>query len=153
MTARKSLGWIMGLGALALMVAADAHAWGNKKHQCPHDQRDRLFEELDLDSDRKAKLDALHEARRDTMKEMKNQRESLTAELREMMDRGATDAEITAKVDALVNNWKALRSSMDEHIEEMREFLTPVQQAKLALRFAEKGAHHGHGKGKGCFEE
>lgn len=137
----KLLRWLPTVLAAAVLASAPAtgvQAAGPEKRDARTEERDKMFKEVGLSAEQKAKFEALQQARHQGLLTLREERERLMQDLRNLLDRGAAEAELTAKLEKIRTNWKALSEAMERHMEETQNLLTPVQRARFTLWMAEK---------------
>ena len=104
----------------------------------------RLKEELGLTD---AQADKLKAARKDQMEAMKAlmEKQKLDVDsLRLLVDKKASDAELTKAIATVKADHEALQAQEKKQREAMAALLTPIQQAKMIIQMSERmGRGHG----------
>ena len=108
-----------------------------------------MKKELGLSKDQAAKSKAATMANHEAMKTAGNKVKADLANLQVLVDKKASDAELTTSLNTLDADRKAMQAQQQKHIDAMRAILTPTQQAKMALKLGEHMSEGMMGKGMG----
>lgn len=124
-------------GAIALTTAAGPalaemdKEGGKGKDRFPHIER--MAKKLDLTSAQVDQLKKYAGAHREAMAPLMKQAKEQMRSLRDLVEKKASDAELTAALAKLKSTRKTIQAENDKHMDQTGAVLTPMQQAKTAL--------------------
>ncbi len=95
--------------------------------------RQQAADYLGLTQEQKDKLAELRKTNMEALRPLREARAKLLKELAELVKANAKDADLTAKLDQLKENQKAIREQGEKNREAVAAILTPMQQAKAVL--------------------
>ncbi len=104
--------------------------------------------DLGLTEDQKDQMREANKANRTAMAPLISQMQNDREDLKALVDKKAKDEALTQALDKLKKDGEAIRKEQAKHREAIAGILTPLQQAKMALRMGR--GHGGWGKGKAC---
>jgi Spy/CpxP family protein refolding chaperone len=108
--------------------------WGKEGHE-------RMKKELGLTDDQADKMKAAGKAQMEAMKPLMEKRKLDIDSLRVLVDKKAADKDLTAAIEGIKADQKAVEEQWKKHREAMAALLTPMQQAKSVLMMGEMGEH------------
>jgi Spy/CpxP family protein refolding chaperone len=128
--------FVMGCAlAAAAPAAADAAAEARPEHRDPFA---RLAERLNLTADQSAKLKPVFQRHFDEMKALRRSQRDLIHRLRDLVEDRADDAKIAPVLKELKDSQKAADAARARLQDEAERVLTPTQQAKFVIEFADR---------------
>ena len=153
-----------GLLTVSARAQDDAPPPEQSEHQDAGKMADRMKEKLALTDDQAAKLKDAMKAHGDAMKPIGQQLKDGIKKLAGQIKSKATDADIQASLDSLKTARKAMADEQEKFHDGLAAFLTPTQQAKMAVGAAmrmhrereehgPKGKHGPKGADKGGDEK
>lgn len=111
---------------------------------------DRAKKNLGLTDDQASKMKDLFKSQMEANKPLRDQMKIDMDTLQQKVDLKASDADIKKLLDKLDGEQKEMQASRDKMKDQMREILTPTQQAKMVLGMRRMGMGRMHGwKGHG----
>jgi Spy/CpxP family protein refolding chaperone len=141
----------LGLGAALLFSAPPLRAdEAGDKGQPPKDapglaeqgehpggqHGDMMKKKLDLSDEQDQKMKEAHKANQAAMKPLKEKLKIDVDTLRLLVDKKASDSELSKALDELHKDRLAMQALQEKHIAELKAILNPMQQAKLAVSMA-----------------
>jgi hypothetical protein len=143
MKALKRIASAMFVGTLLLAVPT-LHADEMMDHGHGHwDKYAMLKKQLGLSDDQVSQWKAADKDQHDQMKLLADQAKADLAELAVQVDQKASDAVLTASLDTLMADHKAIEASKQKQMEAIRDILTPLQQAKAVEMMYGDHGHRG----------
>jgi Spy/CpxP family protein refolding chaperone len=143
MQALKRIVSAMFIGTL-LLAAPTMHADEMMDHGHGHwDKFAMLKKQLGLTEDQVSQWKAADKSEKDAMKLLGDQAKADLAQLAVLVDQKASDEVLTAGLNTLMADHKAIEASKQKQMDAIREILTPMQQAELVGMM-----YGGHGRGK-----
>jgi Spy/CpxP family protein refolding chaperone len=109
---------------------ASGESWGSG-HQAG------IFKDLGLDAGQSENLKAAWKEQAETAKPLREKRKADFEQLRALVDRKASDNDLSAAINALKADQQALEEQRKKQQEAIAALLTPRQQALLVLRMGE----------------
>lgn len=103
----------------------------------------QMKDDLGLTDDQAAKMKAIHKENHEATKALRNKVDADLANLKVLVDKKASDTELSALIATLKSDHEALQAAEKKHRDAMQQILTPLQQAKMVIQMGE----HRHGKG------
>jgi Spy/CpxP family protein refolding chaperone len=129
-----------------LLAAPTMYADEMMDHGQGHGHWDKfgmLKKQLGLTEDQVTQWKAADKSEKDAMKLLGDQAKADLAQLAVLVDQKASDEVLTASLNTLMADHKAIEASKQKQMDAIRELLTPMQQAELV------GMMYGrHGRGK-----
>jgi Spy/CpxP family protein refolding chaperone len=119
-------------------------AWGKERGE-------HMKKELGLSDEQAEKFKAARKAQMEAMKPLREKQKLDIDSLRVLVDKKASDKDLSAAIESIKADHKAIEEQEKKHREAMAALLTPMQQAKFILSMGEMGEHMMHGMmgGKG----
>ncbi|HTA17199.1 MAG TPA: Spy/CpxP family protein refolding chaperone [bacterium] len=133
-----------------LLLAAPAlHADAMTDNGHGHwDKFDMLKKQLGLTEDQVSQWKAADKSQMEAMKLLGDQAKADLAELAVLVDQKASDEVLTASLNTLMADHKAIEASKQKQMDAIRAILTPMQQAKLVgMMYGHSGHRGGMGGG------
>ena len=93
----------------------------------------KLLETIDLTEDQSAKFIPLFQDFRKNFRELRDQRRDLVDHLADLVDSNATDGELNAGIQELIDLGEKMEKQRDDFLSECRSILTTKQLAKLVI--------------------
>ena len=103
------------------------------------DRLEKMKEKLGLSDDQVSKLKALFKSQRSVTKPLRDKLKSDMDDLQKKVDAKASDADLKKVLDSLSDDRKNLEAARQKMVDQIREILTPLQQAKFVLAMRERG--------------
>jgi Spy/CpxP family protein refolding chaperone len=130
-----ALGFLAALALPGIRLSAEM----NMKDHGGMDKKmmDRMMKKLDLSDSQAKQMKALHKEQRTENEELCGKMDANLASLKVLIEKKASDAELTALVSTLQDEYKAMHMAQHENCEAMLKILTPLQQAKMLVNMHE----------------
>jgi Spy/CpxP family protein refolding chaperone len=142
--------WVLGLGAALLFSSPllRADEGGGDKGQPPMamggegeghpggPHGDMMKKKLELSDEQEKKMKEEHKANEAVIKPLREKIKIDVDTLRLLVDKKASDSELSKALDELQADRKALQAQQEKHISDLRAILNPMQQAKMAVSMA-----------------
>lgn len=130
-----------GLLALALLLAAPMAALaGEGGHEGKGKHKEGMMKALNLTDEQKEKFKAIQDERKAVAKEFKEKVKDVREKLQKEVDAATpNDAAIKSLLDELESAMNTRQQKMEAIKQKTKALLTPVQQAKIALKFGKNG--------------
>jgi len=151
----KNMGFAAGLAAVLFLGApftarADEDGATGGKGNGGGKNIEQLKKELHLTDDQVAKIKSLRESRRPEMESLQKQMKTDVETLRSKIKAKASEGEISSAKEKVKADREAMQAARKSGMEQMKEILTPEQQAKLGLMMKEhKGKWGQQNEGRG----
>jgi len=137
---------LLGSPCLKAEPKDDGQAWGGGRKAWMKD-------DLKLSESQKDQMREANKADRSAMAPLFSQMQNDRDDLKALVEKKAKDEALTQALDKLKKDAEALRAEQAKHREAIAAILTPLQQAKMALRMGHGRGEWGKGKwgkGKDC---
>ncbi|MGH7442455.1 MAG: hypothetical protein ACREKE_07280 [bacterium] len=102
-----------------------------------------LKKKLDLSTDQVSRWKNADQEKRESAKLLRDKAKADEAQLAVLVDQNASDADLTAALDSLDADHKAMADNGQKFLEKLRHILNPLQQAKAVLLMAGTRGEHG----------
>jgi|SRR5665213_314391 len=138
---------LAAFAGILLMAAPTLRAEKSKgrDHGAGHwDKFDMLKKKLDLSDSQVSRLKDADKGQRQAAKLLMDKAEADKASLKVLVDEKASETDLTAALNAMEADHKALKEGAEKKIELLRSILSPLQQAKMVLMMQN---HRGHWDG------
>ncbi len=109
------------------------HRWQQMAENIENLRLLKLLETVDLNEEQSAKFIPLFQRYRKDFKELLDQRRDLVDHLADLVDSNASDAELNAGVQKLIDLKKKMEQQQADFINDCRGILTPKQLARLVI--------------------
>ena len=106
----------------------------------------RIQEKLGLTDDQVKKIKAIGESTRKALEPLQKQQADDVKAIREKLNAGGTDADLKPLLEKLEADHKSIADARKAELDQIREILTPIQQAKAVVALSEKMGHWKDGK-------
>jgi len=138
---------LLGSPCLKAEPKDDGPAWGGGRKAWMKD-------DLKLSESQKDQMREANKANRTAMAPLLSQMQNDRDDLKALVEKKAKDEALTQALGKLKQDGEALRAEQAKHREAIAAILTPLQQAKMALRMGHGRMGKGPwGKGKACADK
>lgn len=127
----------MAMAMPALHASDDAAEAKEGHHGHGGKMMEKMKDELGLSDAQVEKIKALHKDEGGEMKAAREKTKKDVDALKALVEKKGADADITAAINALQADRKAMEADREKKQEAMRAILTPLQQGKMVLQMVE----------------
>jgi Spy/CpxP family protein refolding chaperone len=108
-----------------------------------------LKETLGLTDEQAKKMDSIKEAKKAEIEPLREKIRALSDKLKSQLDAKASDSDLKATLEDIRSTHESMAAALKKFHGQMKDILTPTQQAKMTVKMMEFRHHHGWGhKGK-----
>lgn len=123
---------VLGTSVMMMSVSVDARHYGGMYNKHSAERHQMMMEQLGVSEEQRAKLDKLHEQRKEVVNAHQKKMQALMKEQRQMMQQDTLDK---GKLQSNLRKQADIRAEMmadrHEHYKEVQKILTVEQRAKM----------------------